>query len=99
VGVATMDVASATVGDCRGDDVGRPALRQLTRSGGSKGVVAYRSASTCSGSMTIVFALSTSIAIGVGALSLSSSLLAKAGVGTGVKLSVRSIVEGWWMEL
>jgi hypothetical protein len=98
-GVATMDVASATVGDCRGEDAGRLALRQLTRSGGSRGVVAYRSASTCSGSITIAFAFSTSIAIGVGALSSSSSLLAKAGVGTGVKLSVRSTADGWWMEL
>lgn len=76
-GVATNEfVASATVGDCRGDDVGKPLLRQLTRSGGSNGVVAYRSASTCSGSMTMAFAFSTSIAVGVCALSSSSSLLA-----------------------
>lgn len=37
--------------------------------------------------------------MGVVELSLSSSLLAKAGVGTGVKLSVRSTAETWWTEL
>jgi hypothetical protein len=31
--------------------------------------------------------------------SLSSSLLAKAGDGTEVKLSLRSTAEGWWTEL
>jgi hypothetical protein len=41
VGVAAIDwVTSATVGDCRGDDAGSSSLRQLTMSGGSRGVLA-----------------------------------------------------------
>jgi hypothetical protein len=65
-GVTACDcVVSATVGDCRGDDVERSPLRQLTSSGGSRGVVAYRSTSLCSGSVTIALAFSTSIAMGV----------------------------------
>lgn len=100
-GVATSDcVASATVGDCSGDDAGRSPLRQFTNSGGSRGVAAYRSASISSGSISIIaFAFSTSIAIGVATLSSSSSLLAWTGEGTEVKLSFRSTADGWWTEL
>jgi hypothetical protein len=101
-GVATTEfVASATVGDWSGDDAGNSPLRQLTSSGGSRGVAAYRSASTSSGSIMIAFAFSTSIAIGVVALSSTSSLLARAGeeVGMGVKLSFRSTTDVWWTEL
>jgi hypothetical protein len=70
--------------------------------GGRSGVVAYRSASICSGSISNALALLTSIAMGVVVFeecSLSSSLLAKAGDGTEVKLSLRSTAEGWWTEL
>jgi len=98
-GVATKDcVASATVGDWRGDEVGK-SLRQVTSTGGSNGVVAYRSASTSSGSIIIALAFSISIAIGVGELSWSSSVLARAELEMCEKLSVRSIAEVWWTEL
>jgi hypothetical protein len=92
-------VASATVGDWRGDDAGRSSLRQFTRSGGNSGVVAYRSRSTSSGSISMALALPTSRAMGVGASSSSCSLLVKAGVEVGDAYSSRrSMVETWWME-
>jgi hypothetical protein len=92
-------VASATVGDWRGDDAGRSSLRELTSSGGNSGVVAYRSRSTSSGSISMALALPTSMAMGVGASSSRCSLLVKAGVEVGdAYSSCRSIVETWWME-
>ena len=94
-GVGPKDrVASATAGDCRGDEVGKSSLRLFTSSGGNNGVVAYRSRSTSSGSISIALALLTSMAMGVGTSSLNCSLLTKAGVEVGdVDSSGRSMVE------
>ena len=96
-GVGPKDrVASATAGDCKGDEVGKSLLRLFTSSGGSNGVVAYRSRSTSSGSISIALALPTSMAMGVGKSSLDCSRLTKVGVEVGgMDSSGRSMVETW----
>lgn len=83
------------VGDWSGDDVGTSVARQLTRRGGRRGVVAYRSASTCSGSISIALAFSMSMGAGLGELLSIDSLFTGAGDECS---SCRSTVEGRWME-
>lgn len=81
MGVAASEVVeSATVGDCSGDCVGTSANRVVTNMGGSRGVVAYRSASISLGSTSKAFAL----AMSMGDVAMSSSrcsLLLRIGVG------------------
>lgn len=64
IGVATRECvvsnASATVGDWRGDCAGMSCIRAFTIKGGNSGVLANRSASGCSGSMSTFSTLTMS---------------------------------------